>query len=196
MPIHEGLPIKPFKTRTAFETWLRDNHANVEDGLWIKFAKKATGLSTVTYEEAREVAIIYGWIDGLRHALDERYYAIRFTPRRPRSKWSQINRDIAEDLIKRRKMRAAGKREVDAAKKDGRWEMAYAGQRTMEIPADLRRALDESASAKKNFAALSAANRYAILHAIYDAKRETTRQRRIEKFVGMLERGESLHPDR
>lgn len=196
MPKHKGLDIKPFKTRAAFEKWMRDNHAKLEDGLWVKFAKKATGLASVTYEEAREVAIIYGWIDGLKNAIDDKYYAIRFTPRRPRSIWSKINCDIAEELIKRKKMRAAGLREVKAAKADGRWDRAYGGQATMPVPKEFARALAKHPTAKKNFAALRATIRYAVLFRIHDAKRETTKQRRIDEFIAALDRGDPPFPDR
>ena len=123
MAKYKDLPMLAFKTPAAWLAWLADNHAE-QSGVWIKFAKKASGLASVTYEEGREGAIIYGWIDGLKNRYDDRYYLIRFMPRRPRSKWSVINREIAEQLIKSKKMKAAGQGEVDAAKADGRWAAA------------------------------------------------------------------------
>lgn len=187
---HKGLLIRAFKTRRSFETWVDNNHAKAEEGLWVKFAKKSTGLSSITYEEAREVALIYGWIDGLKNALDETYYAIRFTPRRPRSKWSKINRDIVEALIEEDKLHPAGLAEVEAAKSDGRWDNAYAGQADIKPPADFQKALAKSPKAKKAWPTIKSASRYHVLYQIQDAKRPETRARRITKFIQMLESGE------
>ena len=189
MATHKGLPLLPFKTKAAWATWLRKNHAKAEDGIWLKFAKKASGLPSITYAEAREVAIVYGWIDGLKNALDDEYYTLRFTPRRPKSKWSKINRGIAEALIKTGKMKAAGLKEVEAAKKDGRWKAAYASQAQIKVPTDLTKALARVPKAKRFFAALDAKNRYAILFQIEDAKKPETRARRIKKFVQMCREG-------
>lgn len=193
--LYKDLPIAAFVSHAKCKAWWRANH-NTVDGLWIKFAKKATGIASVSYEEAREVAIIYGWIDGLRHAWDAEYYAIRFTPRRKRSKWSKINREIAEQLMASGAMRAAGRTQVEAAQADGRWEAAYDGPATMQVHPELQRALARNVKAKKFFATVSAANRYAILYNVHDAKRDETRARRIDKYVAMLAAGDVPHPDR
>jgi uncharacterized protein YdeI (YjbR/CyaY-like superfamily) len=186
------LPVEEFASAKAWERWLARNHAS-SPGVWLKIAKKGSGVTTVGNTEAIEVALCYGWIDGLRHAHDETYFRQRFTPRKPRSKWSQLNRDRAEALIAAGRMQPAGQAEVDAAKADGRWEMAYAGSRTMPVPDDLARALRRNAKARRAFEALDSRNRYAILYRIHDAKRPETRARRIEQFVTMLEEGRTLH---
>ena len=186
------LPVEEFPTAKAWERWLSRNHAT-SDGLWLKLAKKGTGVTTVDIVDAIEVALCYGWIDGLRHKLDDVYFRQRFTPRKPRSKWSQINRDRAEALIAAGRMRPAGQAQVDAAKADGRWAAAYAGSRTIEVPDDLTRALRRNAAARRAFAALDSTNRYAILFRIHDAKRPETRARRIEQFVTMLAEGRTIH---
>jgi uncharacterized protein YdeI (YjbR/CyaY-like superfamily) len=186
------LPVEEFASAKAWERWLSRNHTT-SDGLWLKIAKKGTGVTTVDIVDAIEVALCYGWIDGLRHAHDETYFRQRFTPRKPRSKWSQINRDRAEALIAAGRMRPAGQAQVDAAKADGRWAAAYAGSRTMEVPDDLTRALRKNAKARSAFAALDSTNRYAILFRIHDAKRPETRARRIEQFVTMLAEGRTIH---
>jgi uncharacterized protein YdeI (YjbR/CyaY-like superfamily) len=186
------LPVEEFASAKAWERWLRANHAKAP-GLWLKIAKKGSGVATVEIDDAIEAALCYGWIDGLRHGHDETYFRQRFTPRKPRSRWSQINRDRAEALIASGRMRPAGQAEVDAAKADGRWEQAYAGSRTMEVPDDLTHALRRNAKARRSFETLDSANRYAILWRIHDAKRAETRARRIEQFVTMLEEGRTLH---
>jgi uncharacterized protein YdeI (YjbR/CyaY-like superfamily) len=192
---HKGLPLLGFAAVLLWRSWLRRNHDKC-DGLWVKLAKKDSGVRSISYEEARDSAIAYGWIDGLRNALDERYYAIRFTPRRKRSKWSQINREVAERLIESGEMTTAGLSEVEAARGDGRWASAYAGARTMEMHPELQRALKANVAAERFFGTVSGANRFAILYNVHDAKRPETRARRIEMFVAMLTRGEVPHPDR
>jgi uncharacterized protein YdeI (YjbR/CyaY-like superfamily) len=174
------------------ETWLEKNHGD-SAGIWLKIAKKGSGVESVTYAEALELALCFGWIDSQKRGFDERYFLQRFTPRRPRGKWSRINRDKAEELIAAGSMRPAGLAEVDAAKTDGRWEAAYEGQRTAEVPEDLQRELDSNAAAREFFATLSSANRYAIVYRLNDAKKPETRERRLYKFVAMLERGETIH---
>jgi uncharacterized protein YdeI (YjbR/CyaY-like superfamily) len=192
MPKDE-LPTIAFPSRADWESWLEANHA-AADGVWIKFAKKASGIETVSYVEAVEAALCFGWIDGQAKSLDEQWYLQRFTPRRPRSKWSQINRARAEALIESGAMRPAGLREVERAKEDGRWEAAYPSPSKIEVPDDLRAALDASPAAARSFDQLDATNRYAVLYRIHDAKRADTRARRIDQFVAMLARGEKLHP--
>ena len=171
---------------------MRANHAT-SPGLWLRIAKKGSGITTVDITDAIEVALCYGWIDGLRHGHDETYFRQRFTPRKPRSKWSQINRDRAEALIEAGRMRPAGQAQVDAAKADGRWAAAYAGSRTIEVPDDLTRAMRRKPRARRAFEELDSSNRYAILFRIHDAKRPETRARRIEQFVAMLAEGRTIH---
>ncbi|HET7484960.1 MAG TPA: YdeI/OmpD-associated family protein [Solirubrobacterales bacterium] len=188
----DDLQILLFASPAELEAWLDDNHAAVE-GVWLKIAKKGSGVESVTYAEALELALCFGWIDSQKRGFDERHFLQRFTPRRPRGKWSRINREKAEGLIAGGAMRPTGLAEVEAAKADGRWEAAYAGQRTAEVPADLQRELDENEAAREFFAGLDGANRYAILYRLEEAKKPETRQRRLQKFVGMLERGEKIH---
>ncbi|HYI81184.1 MAG TPA: YdeI/OmpD-associated family protein [Thermoleophilaceae bacterium] len=188
----DDLPVLPFPSPAEWESWLEQNHADAA-GLWLKIAKKASGIETVTHAEALDVALCFGWIDGQRGRLDDQWFLQRFTPRRARSRWSQINRDKVEQLIADGKMRPAGLREIERAKADGRWDAAYASQSTIEVPDDLQQALDVNPAAKKFFATLSGSNRYAVLYRIHDAKRADTRTRRIEKFVAMLARGETIH---
>jgi uncharacterized protein YdeI (YjbR/CyaY-like superfamily) len=186
------LPVEEFASAKAWERWLARNHAT-SPGLWLKIAKKGTGTTTVDITDAIEVALCYGWIDGLRHGHDETYFRQRFTPRGPRSKWSMINRDRVEALVAAGRMQPAGQAQVDAAKADGRWDAAYAGARTMEVPDDLTRALRRNAAARRAFEGLDSANRYAILFRIHDAKRPETRARRIAQFVEMLAEGRTIH---
>jgi len=192
MPKDE-LPTIAFPSRGDWESWLEANHDSA-DGVWVKFAKKASGIETVRYVEAVEAALCFGWIDGQAKSLDEQWYLQRFTPRRARSKWSQINRARAEALIESGAMRPAGLREVERAKEDGRWEAAYPSPSKIEVPDDLRAALDADPAAARSFEQLDATNRYAVLYRIHDAKRADTRARRIEQFVAMLARGEKIHP--
>jgi uncharacterized protein YdeI (YjbR/CyaY-like superfamily) len=188
----DDLPILLFASPAELEAWLEENHVAAE-GVWLKIAKKGSGVASVTYAEALELALCFGWIDSQKRGFDERHFLQRFTPRRPRGKWSRINREKAEGLIEGGAMRPTGLAEVEAAKADGRWEAAYAGQRTAEVPADLQRELDENEVAREFFAGLDSANRYAILYRLEEAKRPETRERRLRKFVGMLERGERIH---
>jgi uncharacterized protein YdeI (YjbR/CyaY-like superfamily) len=162
--------------------------------VWIEIAKQASGLASVNHDQAVEVALCFGWIDGQVRRVDDGWFMQRFTPRTKRSKWSRLMREKAEELIAAGAMRPAGLAEVERARADGRWERAYEPPSTATVPADLQEALDASPAAAEAFAELDANNRYAILHRIHDAKREETRARRIVKFVSMLERGERIHP--
>lgn len=186
------LPVVLFATSGEFEDWLELEHAR-SDGLWLKIAKKGSGVESVSYAEALEVALCFGWIDSQKRGFDERHFLQRFTPRRPRGRWSRINRDKAQQLIAAGRMRPAGLAEAEAAKADGRWEAAYAGQRTARVPDDLRRELDANPAARDSFAALDSANRYAIVYRLDDARKPETRERRLRKFIAMLERGEKIH---
>src|SRR3989440_3639404 len=189
----DDLPQIPFASAAEWEKWLEENHA-ASDGAWIKMAKKGSGIESVRYPEVLDTALCFGWIDGRREALDERFFLQRFTPRRPRSRWSRINRDKAERLIAEGRMRPAGLAEVERAKADGRWEAAYEGQKSSTVPDDLQRELDARPKAKAFFAELNSQNRYAILYRLQDAKKPETRARRLAKFVAMLEAGETIYP--
>ena len=193
MTARTDLPILPFATRGAWEAWLDEHHA-ASEGLWLKIAKKGSGIETVSYPEALEVALCYGWIDGQKASFDDRYWLQRFTPRRSRSKWSKVNRQKATELIERGAMKPAGLREVERAKADGRWDAAYDAQSTATVPDDLRRQLEKNDAAREFFQTLNSANRYAILYQIGDAKKPETRARRIEKFVAMLAERKKLYP--
>ena len=189
-------PTLDLPSQAAWREWLAEHHGD-DGGAWLLIAKKASGVTTVTYAEAVEEALCWGWIDGQgRRAPDERYRVQRFTPRRARSRWSRINREKAERLIAEARMRPAGLAEVERARADGRWEAAYEGQKLSAVPEDLQRELDMRPEASAFFAQLNSRNRYAILYRLQDAKRPETRARRLAKFVGMLEAGETLHPDR
>ena len=188
----DDLPTLTFASQTEFEAWLEEHHATAP-GLWIRIAKRASGIPSVTAAEGTESSLCFGWIDGHRRAGDEATFLQRYTPRRARSRWSKINRAKAEELITAGRMRPAGLAEIERAKADGRWDAAYDSARTMQVPDDLQAALHADPRAAEAFAALDATNRYAILYRVHDAKRPATRARRIETFVGMLARGERLH---
>ena len=189
----DRLPTIFLASAREWEEWLEANHAT-SPGVWLKIAKKDTGIESVRYPEVLESALCFGWIDGQREALDERYFLQRFTPRQPRSKWSKINREKAERLVPAGRMRPAGLAEVERAKADGRWEMAYESQSRIAVPDDLERELATRPQAKEFFFQLSSQNRYAILYRLQDAKKPETRARRLAKFVAMLEAGETIHP--
>lgn len=181
-----------FKSAKAFEAWLKKNHAT-SDGLWLKIAKRGSNETSVTYPEAVEIALCWGWIDGQKKSLDDQYYLQRFTPRRARSVWSRINVNKVQALIDAGRMQAPGEAQVEAAKADGRWARAYDGARTSTVPEDLQAALEAEPAAKTFFASINASNRYAILWRIQTAARAETRARRIAQLVGMLARGETIH---
>lgn len=189
---HRGVPDDPktmvFPSQAKFRAWLDKNHTKALE-IWLKLAKKNSGIKTVSYQEAVEVALCYGWIDGLMRSLDEDYYIQRFTPRRTKSKWSKINRAKVEELIKAGKMTPAGLAEIERAKADGRWDAAYDSPSTIEVPDDLRLALARNAKARRFFEKLNKSNRYAVLYQIHDAKRPETRARRIKNFVEMFAEG-------
>jgi uncharacterized protein YdeI (YjbR/CyaY-like superfamily) len=187
------LPIVPFASREAWEAFLKGRHAT-SDGLWLKIAKKDSGIETVTYDQAVEVALCYGWIDGQARRFDEDYYLQRFTPRRSGSKWSKVNRKRVMELIERGEMKTAGLREVERAKADGRWDAAYDSPSTAKVPEDLQRELEKNERALKFFSELDGRNTYAILYRIQDAKRPETRARRIAKYIAMLAEQKKPHP--
>jgi uncharacterized protein YdeI (YjbR/CyaY-like superfamily) len=193
MGADDGLPQIAFRSDAEWERWLEENHSEAA-GVWIKVAKKGSGIESVHYPEVLDTALCFGWIDGRREALDDRFFLQRYQPRRPRSKWSQINREKAERLIAEGRMRPAGLAEVERARADGRWEAAYASPKNIAVPDDLRRELDARPRAKALFETLDSRNRYAILYRLEDAKKPETRARRLAGFLEMLEAGEKPYP--
>ena len=190
--------IKTFRNQKAFETWLRANHAS-ESELWLKIHKKGSGLPSVTNDEAIDSALCWGWIDGLRKGFDEQSFLQRFTPRRPKSVWSQINRDRIARLIKAGRMTPHGQRQVDAAKADGRWEAAYAPIRNATestIPDDLLRAIEANRRALKTFQSLNRMNLFALAFRTNNMKTPAGRARKIATLVAMLARGELIVPQK
>jgi uncharacterized protein YdeI (YjbR/CyaY-like superfamily) len=190
--VADDLPILLFAVPDDLERWLEENAAD-SAGLWLKIAKKGAPEPTVTYAEAVELALCFGWIDSQKRGFDDTHFLQRFTPRRPRGRWSKINREKAEALEAAGALRPAGAAEVAAAKADGRWEAAYEGAATAKVPDDLRRELDVNPAAAAFFADLDSANRYAITYRLAEAKKPETRERRLRKFLAMLERGEKIH---
>ncbi len=191
-PTPTDLSIELFDDQKAWAAWLRKHHAK-SPGVWLRIAKKNAELQSVTYAEAVDVALCYGWIDGLTKRYDESSWIQRFTPRRPKSLWSKVNREKAERLIESGQMKPAGLRAIESAKEDGRWDAAYDSQRNATVPEDLEAALERNPKARKFFEALDSANRYAILFRIQTATRPATRARRLATLVEMLERGEKIH---
>lgn len=185
--------ILDFKTQRSWETWLNKNFGR-SPGLWIRFFRKATGVKSVSYEEALEVALCHGWIDGLRKKETDQTYLQKFTPRAKRSTWSKINRDKALKLIDEGRMKAGGLAEIERAKQDGRWEAAYDSYRTATVPDELQTALNRNPEAKAFFETLDSRNRYAILFRIQTATKTETKASRIKQYVEMLARREKLHP--
>lgn len=184
-------PVLSFATPGELEAWLSE-HAEDSDGIWLKFAKKGSGIRSVVYPEALETALCHGWIDGQVKRLDEDHYLQRFTPRRARSKWSKRNRKMAERLIAEGRMRPAGLAEVERAQRDGRWEEAYDSPSTATVPADFQVALDAEPAAAEFFSGLGSTKRYPFLYRIQDAKRPETRAKRIAEYVELLRAGRTL----
>ena len=189
-----ALGVLAFQDAGAFGTWLAGHPDS--PGIWLRIARTGSGVASVTYDEAVDVALCHGWIDGQKAADDDRFWLQRFTPRRAASRWSQRNRDRVERLIAAGAVSPAGLAEVDRAKADGRWDAAYAGQASATVPIDLQRALDDDPAAAAAFAGLDRTNRYAVIYRVQDARRPDTRARRIEGLVSMLARGETIHPRR
>ncbi len=189
----DSLPIMSFETQQDWERWLTEHHTNTE-GIWLKIAKKETGIPSVSYAEALESAICYGWIDGQKASFDGTYWLQKFTPRRPKSIWSKVNCDKATALIAEGRMQPAGLQQMELAKADGRWDVAYESQSKITIPADFQRELDKNQKAMDFFSTLDSTNRYAILFRIQTAKKPETRSARIHKFIEMLAQNEKIHP--
>ena len=190
--VRSGLPIIGFADQKELEDWLTGQPADAA-GVWIKFAKKGGGKSSLSKVEAIDAALCHGWIDGQLNKYDDRHWLVRFTPRKPRSKWSEVNRTRALQLIEGDQMSKTGLAQVNAARADGRWNAAYAPASTAEVPPDLQEALDQSPRAAAFFATLTGANRYAILYRIGAVKKQDTRARKIATYIAMLERGETIH---
>ena len=176
-----------------WDNWLTHN-GSTSTGIWLRLAKKDAGKQTLTYEQALESALCHGWIDGQKQTESNEYWLQRFTRRSAKSIWSKLNKDRAEALIAAGRMLPAGMRELERAKEDGRWEAAYTSASNSVVPDDLQAALDANPKARAFFAALNGRNRYAILFRIQNAKKPATRMRKIEEFIGMLNRGETIHP--
>jgi uncharacterized protein YdeI (YjbR/CyaY-like superfamily) len=186
-------PILLFADGRAWSHWLASHYASSR-GVWLKIAKKGANSESVSYAKALEVALIWGWIDGQKGKLDDAWWLQKFTPRGPRSIWSKINREKVVALIEAGKMKPPGLAEVERAKRDGRWEAAYASQSRATVPPDLAKALAANPRAARFFETLESRNRYAVLFRVHTAKKAETRAMRIEKFVAMLSRHEKLHP--
>jgi uncharacterized protein YdeI (YjbR/CyaY-like superfamily) len=187
------LPVIAFKSQQDWDAWLTSQRTRSK-GLWLKLAKKASGVASVSKQEAIDAALCHGWIDGQLDSFDEKYWLIRFTPRQSASKWSEKNRARALQLVEVGRMRPAGLKEIERARTDGRWNGAYASQSTAQVPDDLRAALEKNGKAKRFFETLDSRNRYAILHRIHNVKKAETRIARIEQFVTMLFEGKTLYP--
>jgi uncharacterized protein YdeI (YjbR/CyaY-like superfamily) len=192
-PVASEAPILPFASVRAWAAWLASNHA-LSGGVWLKIGKKGSGHSSVTYAEALEVSLAWGWIDGQKRPVDEAWWLQKFTRRGPRSLWSKVNCEKALALIASGAMKAPGLAEVERAKQDGRWEAAYDSQSRAAVPADLAEALAANPRASRFFETLESRNRYAILFRVHTAKKPQTRAARIEKFIAMLARHEKVHP--
>ena len=185
------LPTLPFESKKKFTEWLAKNH-DKSAGAWLKLAKKDAEILSVTYAKAVEVALCYGWIDGQAKSFDDKYWLVKFTSRRPKSIWSQINTKRVEQLIASGEMKPSGLKAVEAAKQDGRWDAAYASQKNISVPADFQSALSKNEKAKAFFESLTGSKRYAFLFRIETAKKAETRIKRILQFVEMLEKGETF----
>jgi uncharacterized protein YdeI (YjbR/CyaY-like superfamily) len=186
------LPVLSFADKKKWATWLAKQHKK-SNGIWLQIAKRNSGIHSVTYDEAVEVALCYGWIDGQKMGYDDQFWLQKFTPRGPKSIWSKINTEKAERLIASGEMKPAGLKAIEAARQDGRWEAAYASQKNISIPEDFQVALDKNSEASEFFSTLKSAERYSILFRIQSAKKPETRAKRIQKFVEMLEKKEKIH---
>jgi uncharacterized protein YdeI (YjbR/CyaY-like superfamily) len=185
--------IRAFPSANDWEQWLAKNW-QLTEGIWLQIYKKDSAVATITYKEALDVALCWGWIDGQKRSHDEHSWLQRFSPRRKRSVWSQINTGHIARLTQEGRMQEPGLKEVEAAKADGRWDVAYAPQSSAEIPDDFQDALDTNPQAEAFFATLNKVNRYALIYRIQSVKRPETRQKKIALFIEMLAKGETIHP--
>lgn len=186
------LPVLIFGDQLSWHNWLEENH-NQTKGVWLKIAKKSSGKTSVSYDNALKEALCYGWIDGQKQSYDNEYWLQKFTPRGTKSIWSKVNVIKAEELIKSGMMQTPGSKAIELAKKDGRWKSAYDSPSVATVPIDFQKALEENPKAKQFFETLNKANTYAIYWRIHTAKKSETRKARIKKFIDMLNRGEKLH---
>jgi len=193
MEMFANLPVVFCESARQWEDWLNESQGQL-GGVWLKFAKKGTGVTSLSYSDALDVALCHGWIDGLKQSYDSVFWLQKFTPRRPKSLWSRANTARVTALIESGRMKPGGLRDVEAAKADGRWDAAYASQRTMTVPDDFQAELDRSPLAKEFFATLNGTNRYAICYRIATAKKPETRKARIDTFIAMLLAREKLYP--
>ena len=189
----EDKPILEFRDKSAWTKWLEKNH-DKSPGVWLRMAKKDSGLNSITRGDALDAALCYGWIDGQARSEGETTWLQKYTPRTKRSIWSKINREKVQALIKSGDMRPPGLAEIERAKEDGRWDAAYDSSKTITVPDDLKKALDKNKKAKASFEKLDSRNRYAILFRTHNAKKAETRAKRIKQFVEMLERGDKIYP--
>jgi uncharacterized protein YdeI (YjbR/CyaY-like superfamily) len=187
--------VHEFADAKAFEAWLTDHHDKADE-VWIKIHKVASGRPSITPKEAIDVVLCWGWIDGIRKSFDASSYLQRYTPRRPKSVWSKINVENVERLIAEGRMTDHGLREVEAAKRDGRWDRAYASSREMELPGDLAAAINANPAASAMLAKLTAQNRYALAFRLHNLKTAAARERKIGEFVDMLSEGRTIYPQR
>lgn len=185
-------PILSFETAHAFDAWLEQNGTE-SPGIYIRIAKKGSGIPSVSYVEAVEIALCHGWIDAIRKRYDEKSFLQKFTPRSPRSVWSEINKKKVQELMKAKLMRPAGLATVKAAKANGQWDKAYAPVSTIQVPADLAAALKMNKKARTFFDGLTKSERFAFLHRLHAARKEETRTKRLAQFIGMMERGKAFH---
>jgi uncharacterized protein YdeI (YjbR/CyaY-like superfamily) len=189
----DTLPIISFAYPKGWESWLHKRYSDSK-GIWLKIARKESGIRSISYSEALEIALCYGWIDGQKRSLDDNYWLQKFTPRGPKSVWSKVNREKAEALIVQEKIKPAGLEQVRLAKEDGRWDRAYDSQSKITIPPDFQQELDKNPKAKEFFSTINSINRYAILMRIQTAKKPETRSSRIHRFVDMLAKHKTLYP--
>lgn len=189
---HDNYPVLEFKTPGEFEEFLKLQYDKIP-GIWMKFSKKNSGVTTITYEEALDIALCFGWIDGQAKGFDEIYHLNKFTPRGPKSLWSERNVEIAERLIKEKRMRAAGLERINEAKKDGRWKRAYAGSSEAVIPEDFLRLLKKDKRAEEFFKTLKKSDLFAIYYRLHTAVRPETRERRMNLILEMMKKGEKFH---
>jgi len=192
MEMFNGIEVMHFDDAPTWETWLATHHQK-QEGIWLKIAKKSSGVPSLADDEAVDLGLCYGWISGQRKSYDEVYYLQKYVPRRPRSRWSQVNVAKVEELIAAGRMRQPGLKEIEAAKADGRWNLAYESQKNATVPPDFTAALDQNQRAKSFFESLNKTNRYAFILRITTAKDPEMRRSRIQKCVAMLQEGKKFH---
>lgn len=185
--------VREFADEQGFHDWLAAHHDKADE-VWIKIHKVGSGLPSITPKQAIDAALCWGWIDAVRKGLDDQSYLQRYTPRRPKSIWSQVNVDNVRRLIREGRMTEHGLRQVESAQADGRWTRAYAAGKALQIPSDLQAAIDAEPKAKKMLEGLSAQNRFALAFRVHNLKTEAGRKKKIQAFVEMLKRGETIYP--